>query len=218
MFRYIFDRRKTRGLLLQALEETRKMLKREEKMFSTAVESLMYNREADIDLHRYDVEINRGEKIVRRMMLEHLTVNPKQDLPACLVLISIVIDVERIGDYTKSIFELGRLYEQELSTDKYVEECDKMRQLIHPMFQQTIDAFIESRLDEAKEVMEMHKKIKANCDQLIKDVVTKGSIPRGKCVVLTLLARYFRRVSAHLSNIASSVVNPFDEIGFDDEL
>ncbi|MDH5405215.1 MAG: hypothetical protein OEZ30_01605 [Candidatus Aminicenantes bacterium] len=218
MFRYIFDRRKTRGLLLQALEETRKMLKREEKMFSTAVESLMYNREADIDLHRYDVEINRGEKIVRRMMLEHLTVNPKQDLPACLVLISIVIDVERIGDYTKSIFELGRLYDEGLSTDKYVEECHKMRQLIHPMFQQTIDAFIESRLDEAKEVMEKHKKIKANCDQLIKDVVTKGSIASGKCVVLTLLARYFRRVSAHLSNIASSVVNPFDEIGFDDEL
>jgi len=218
LFRYIFDRRKTRGLLLQALEETRKMLKREEKMFSTAVESLMYNREADIDLHRYDVEINRGEKIVRRMMLEHLTVNPKQDLPACLVLISIVIDVERIGDYTKSIFELGRLYDEGLSTDKYVEECHKMRQLIHPMFQQTIDAFIESRLDEAKEVMEKHKKIKANCDQLIKDVVTKGSIASGKCVVLTLLARYFRRVSAHLSNIASSVVNPFDEIGFDDEL
>lgn len=218
MFRYIFDRRKTRGLLLQALEETRKMLKREEKMFSTAVESIMNNREADIDLHKYDVEINRGEKVVRRMMLEHLTVNPKQDLPACLVLVSIVIDVERIGDYTKSIFELGRLYENELGTDKYVEECRKMRQLIHPMFQQTIDAFIESRLDEAKEVMEKHKKIKANCDRLIKDVVIKGSVPRGKCVVLTLLARYFRRVSAHLSNIASSVVNPFDEIGFDDEL
>ena len=218
MFRYIFDRRKARGLLLQALEKTSKMLKREEKMFSTAVESLMYNREADIDLHKYDVEINRGEKIVRRMMLEHLTVNPKQDLPACLVLISIVIDVERIGDYTKSIFELGRLYDEELGSDKFVEECHKMRQLIHPMFQQTIDAFIDSRLDEAKEVMEMHKKIKANCDRLIKDVVTKDSIPRGKCVVLTLLARYFRRVSAHLSNIASSVVNPFDEIGFDDEL
>jgi len=218
LFRYIFDRRKARGLLLQALEKTSKMLKREEKMFSTAVESLMYNREADIDLHKYDVEINRGEKIVRRMMLEHLTVNPKQDLPACLVLISIVIDVERIGDYTKSIFELGRLYDEELGSDKFVEECHKMRQLIHPMFQQTIDAFIDSRLDEAKEVMEMHKKIKANCDRLIKDVVTKDSIPRGKCVVLTLLARYFRRVSAHLSNIASSVVNPFDEIGFDDEL
>ncbi len=218
MFRYIFDRRKTRGLLLHALEETKKMLKREEKMFSTAVESIMYNREADIDLEQYDIEINRGEKGVRRMMLEHLTVNPKQDLPACLVLISIVIDVERIGDYTKSILELGRLYEQELGSDKYVEECHKMRQLIHPMFQQTIDAFIESRLDEAKEVMEKHKKIKANCDRLIKDVVTKGSVPRGKCVVLTLLARYFRRVSAHLSNIASSVVNPFDEIGFDDEL
>ncbi|TKJ31684.1 hypothetical protein CEE39_07070 [bacterium (candidate division B38) B3_B38] len=217
MFRYIFDRRKARGLLLQALEETRKMLKREEKMFSTAVDSLMYNREADIDLHKYDVEINRGEKVVRRMMLEHLTVNPKQDLPACLVLISIVIDVERIGDYTKSIFELGRLYDEELGSDKYVEECHEMRQLIHPMFQQTIDAFIDSRLDEAKEVMEKHKKIKANCDRLIKDVVTEGTIPRGKCVVLILLARYFRRVSAHLSNIASSVVNPFNEIGFDDE-
>ena len=217
MFRYILERRKTRGLLLQALEETRGMLKREEKMFSAAVDSLMYNREADIDLNQYDKEINRGEKMVRRMMLEHLTVNPKQDLPACLVLISIVIDVERIGDYSKSIFELGRLYDEELVSDKYVDECHKMRQMIHPMFQQTIDGFIESRLDEAKGVMDKHKEIKANCDRLIRALVTDGDLPGGKSVVLTLLARYFRRVSAHLSNIASSVVNPFDEIGFDDE-
>lgn len=217
MFRYIFERRKTRGLLLQALEETRSMLQREERMFSAAVESMMYNREADIDLHQYDREINRGEKVVRRMMLEHLTVNPKQDLPACLVLISIVIDVERIGDYTKSIFELGRLYDEELSSDKYVDECCKMHQMIHPMFQQTIDAFIDSRLDEATEVMERHKEIKANCDQLIRALVTEADLPHEKCLVLTLLSRYFRRVSAHLSNIASSVVNPFDEIGFDDE-
>jgi len=217
VFRYIFEGRKTRGLLLRALEETRSMLKREEKMFSAAVDSLMCNCEADIDLDQYDKEINRGEKVVRRMMLEHLIVNPKQDLPACLVLISIVIDVERIGDYTKSIFELGRLYEEELGSDKYVDQCHKMRQMIHPMFQQTIDAFIESRLNEATAVMEKHKKIKANCDQLIRALVTDGDLPVGKSVVLTLLSRYFRRVSAHLSNIASSVVNPFDELGFDDE-
>ncbi len=217
MFRYIFEGRKRRGLLLRALEETRSMLKREEKMFSAAVDSLMYNREAEIDLTQYDKEINRGEKVVRRMMLEHLAVNPKQDLPACLVLISIVIDVERIGDYTKSIFELGRLYDEELGSDKYVDQCHKMRQMIHPMFQQTIDAFIESRLAEAKEVMEKHKRIKSNCDQLIRVLVADGELPRERIVVLTLLSRYFRRVSAHLSNIASSVVNPFDELGFDDE-
>jgi len=217
VFRYIFEGRKRRGLLLRALEETRSMLKREEKMFSAAVDSLMYNREAEIDLTQYDKEINRGEKVVRRMMLEHLAVNPKQDLPACLVLISIVIDVERIGDYTKSIFELGRLYDEELGSDKYVDQCHKMRQMIHPMFQQTIDAFIESRLAEAKEVMEKHKRIKSNCDQLIRVLVADGELPRERIVVLTLLSRYFRRVSAHLSNIASSVVNPFDEIGFDDE-
>jgi hypothetical protein len=33
-------------------------------------------------------------------------------------------------------------------------------------------------------------------------------------VTTVLYLRYLKRVSAHLKNIASSVVNPFDRIGF----
>jgi len=33
-------------------------------------------------------------------------------------------------------------------------------------------------------------------------------------VIYTLLSRYLKRVSSHLKNIASSVVNPFPRMGF----
>jgi phosphate uptake regulator len=61
-----------------------------------------------MDIAEKDETINVGERMVRRMVAQHLTINPEQDLPSSLVLISIVHDVERIGDYTKGLIELSR--------------------------------------------------------------------------------------------------------------
>ncbi len=39
-------------------------------------------------------------------------------------------------------------------------------------------------------------------------------LPCKEAVTTALYVRFLKRVSAHLMNIASSVVNPFDRIGF----
>ena len=72
--------------------------------------------------------------------------------------------------------------------------------------------------DEAKarEVMSEHWWISRKCDDTIVTLIEKDD-PGISCrdaVTLALYMRYLKRVSAHLMNIASSVVNPFDRIGF----
>ncbi len=215
MFKTLISRREKTKLLYQAFKETEKMLQREVKMFSAAVDSLMLDKPADIDIPSYDKEINLGERMVRRMILEHLTFNPKQDLPASLVLISTVIDIERIGDYTKSILEIAELYKGTLVSGKYAEQCALMKTEILKMFGLTIDAFIKSDMKKAQKVMDMHQNVKATCDRILSALFREKNMQRDRIITVTLASRYYRRVSAHLSNIVSSVIQPFDKLGFE---
>lgn len=215
MFKNLISRREKTRLLYQAFKETEKMLQREVKMFTAAVDSLMLNKPAGIDIPSYDKEINLGERMVRRMILQHLAFHPKQDLPASLVLISIVIDIERIGDYTKSILEIAELYKGTLVSGKYANLFAQMKDDILNMFHLTIEAFIKSDLKKAEQVMTMHQKVKATCDEIISDLFKEKKMKRDRIITITLASRYYRRVSAHLSNIVSSVIQPFDKLGFD---
>jgi phosphate transport system protein len=215
MFKALISRREKTKLLYQAFKETEKMLQREVKMFSAAVDSLMLDKPSDIDIPSYDKEINLGERMVRRMIVEHLAFNPKQDLPASLVLISTVIDIERIGDYTKSILEIAELYKGKLVSGKYAEQCALMKTEILKMFDLTIDAFIKSNMKKAQKVMDMHQNVKATCDSVLSALFREKKMQRNRIITITLASRYYRRVSAHLSNIVSSVIQPFDKLGFE---
>ena len=53
-----------------------------------------------------DDVVDDGERMVRRTILQHLTVNPQQDLVASLILVSMVQDAERIGDFARGMAEL----------------------------------------------------------------------------------------------------------------
>lgn len=44
------------------------------------------------------------------------------------------------------------------------------------------------------------------------------SLSRGDTVTLALYVRYLKRVAAHLSNVLSSVLNPFELIGYREPL
>ena len=51
-------------------------------------------------------------------------------------------------------------------------------------------------------------------------LIVRRAIPDLVCneaVSTALYVRFLKRISAHLMNIASSVVNPFDRIGFRDD-
>jgi phosphate transport system protein len=61
-----------------------------------------------------DKQVNRFERDVRRKVMTHLTVCGPADLAAGLVLVNVVIDIERIADYAKNIFDLARYHPRRL--------------------------------------------------------------------------------------------------------
>ena len=114
--------------LSQAFERSREMLRVDKEMFEEASRSLRERDDArlEIDIYAKDQLINAYEREVRRKVFTHLVVSGDSDLHAGLVLASVVIDIERIGDYTKNIVELALHHPQRLSCGPFEDDVKKI--------------------------------------------------------------------------------------------
>lgn len=165
------------------------------------------------NLYSTDRKINEAEQKIRRRLMEHLTIEPGVDVAASLVFMSIVKDAERIGDYAKNIFEVALLREEGFHEDECTQTLKEIQEEVMGNFQKTRQAFAEAELRKAQAIMENHHKIAVRCEELIR-TMAKKELPSNKGICYTLLSRYFKRVSAHLANIASAIVNPVEKIDF----
>lgn len=195
-------------LIDQAREETIAMMEKAQEVFVIAWGALTEGKDPD-RLAKLDQDINGGERLVRRLVIEHLTLNPEQDLAYSLTLVSIIHDVERLGDYAKSIVELSEWTSKPLPSDGPGAECRALYAEILLMFEMSIEGIRNDDEAKASEVMARHREIKSRTDA----ITAAGLDGEGsEDVLAVLVSRYLRRISAHLSNVVSSIVNPFDLI------
>jgi phosphate uptake regulator len=84
------------------------------------------------------------------------------------------------------------------------------------MFEDLVPALKDSDEELARGILRSHKSVSGRVErglQLLRsDQVLKGQ--SGRAVTAALYLRYLKRVSAHLKNVATSVVNPFHRIGY----
>ena len=212
MFANLLGNSNSPGLIHDALGEVYRMLQQEEGMFASASDAFLTGEVPTLDLAKQDQDINLGERLVRRLVIEHLTLNPQQDLPISLALISIIHDVERIGDYTKSLAELAQLRPPIMQNGIYADQSREIQAAISPLFATTLEAFKESDEELAREVMEKHRAIKELTDKILQDALADPTSQKD-ALFYSVGSRFFRRISAHLSNIASSICNAFDQLG-----
>ncbi|MEO0091227.1 MAG: PhoU domain-containing protein [candidate division WOR-3 bacterium] len=204
---------KKSSLLTEAIKETNKMLEMTKDMYIFSLRVLMDNEKEVADIYKIDQELNQMQISVRRKVLEHLSINPRQDITSSLILVTIVVDIERIGDYAKNLIELAHHYPEKLCGPY----CDRIRNFeleITKNFINTIKAFKEVDVELGQKVMEAHAKLAPEIEHLIEDILNDGTLPGREAVIYALLARFLKRVSAHLKNVASSVVNPFHRLGY----
>ncbi len=218
MFKEIFDLFRKENQLAQAFERSREMLSEDREMFVAASSSLRQKDDArlEIDIYAKDQLINAYEREVRRKVLTHLSVGDQPDLHAALVLSSIVIDIERIGDYTKNIVELALHHPRRLHCGPFEVEIAKIETTVKTMFELLIDALPEADEPKAREVMSEHWWIARKSDEIVNKMIDaeEDLLPSREAVTTAMYARFLKRISAHLKNIASSIVNPFESIGF----
>lgn len=206
----------TQSILVEsAFREFSGMLKRAAEMHELAMAALLDNAPLDADLDQMDDQIDAGEASIRRRVLEHLSLNPNKDLVASLVLISMVQDAERIGDFARGLGDLPALARSPRG-GVFADELRRLDERIRPLFDTCADAFRNDDADKARRVVEAHPRIKA----ALADYITRlaaSDLRADMAIVYAATARILQRISAHLSNIASSVVQPFDRIRHDDE-
>jgi phosphate uptake regulator len=215
MFQQLFGSGKRSTLVEAAFEDVSTMLRQSAKMLDHSLAALLDNEELQVDLDHMDDVVDEGERMVRRTILEHLSVNPQQDLVASLILVSMVQDAERIGDFSRGlgeIVQLARSPRQGVLADRLRALANRLR----PLFEVCEKAFREDDSEQAAFVIHEHSELKKALIEYTKDVAA-SDLSADMAIVYATGARILRRISAHLSNIASTVVQPYDRIRHGDE-
>jgi phosphate uptake regulator len=216
MWKKILAGLKGSGLNRQAFDEALLMLEASYSMHRDAVAALHEKGILVADIYERDRQLNKYERSVRRKILTHFSVSPAPDINLGLVLTSIVIDIERIGDYTKNIVELAVALPEVFDGGELHEEVLALEVIVDGMFRDILPALRNSDVDLARTIFQQHKNLSGRVErglQLLRsDQVLGGQ--SGRAVTAALYLRYLKRVSAHLKNIATSVLNPYYRIGY----
>lgn len=218
MFKQIFAVWKREGLLNQALECTEQMFDLAAENFRASTQGLIENLDTKkANIYMTDRQINDCEKKVRRKVLEHLTINPKQDLSSSLILITVVKDLERIGDYVKNIVELSYHYPQKLPRNTYTTKLIEISGHLREILVDSKRVFMEADLDKAKSYYAFYREVTQKTDGITEQLFEEKEISVREAIICALFSRYLKRISAHLANILSTVINPFHLVGYGPE-
>jgi phosphate uptake regulator len=204
------------GLCQEAFEEALLMLDTSHGMFGDAVGALHKKGVLVDDIYERDRQLNKFERSVRRKIVTHLSVSSKPDVNMGLVITAIVIDIERIGDYAKNISELAVGLEEPFDALELDGEVQRLEALVERNFTDLPPALQESDEDRARGILERHKEINGSVERHLTALREGKALvgDSGRAVTTALYLRYLKRMSAHLKNVATSVVNPYHRIGF----
>jgi phosphate transport system protein len=218
MFKEIFSALRGGESLDRAFEQFVEMLGHAHWMFMRAndvLRGLATPSEVQDAIYSRDQAINELERSIRRKILRHLVINAGSDVPACLALMSVAKDAERIGDYCKNVFEVGRFYTQGFHVPAYHDRVDAIRQKTRELFPVVIEAFRDSDDKKARQAIRTAGEIRGECDTIIEQLLRQEiPVQTHEAVAYSLLARHYKRVAAHLGNISTAVLGRLEDLDF----
>ncbi|NHZ87111.1 MAG: hypothetical protein GWP19_14770 [Planctomycetia bacterium] len=211
---------KSDDLLTQAWDNSYEMLQLSREMFIQSVTMLrkQSKQKTLVALKKRDREINEFHRNIRRKVMTHLVLQKDStDIPNGLVLINMVVDIERVGDYCKNILDLAISTPKSFKPEKISIELKAIEDEVIKRFDQTMEAIHSQDSEVAKELIATHRKMVAKSSDKLADQILKGKITfnsESKAAAVVLYARYLKRIGSHLTNIMTTLVNPFEAIGY----
>lgn len=218
MIKEILDVFRSDSLMERAYNRSFEMLYLTQEMFLEAKRVLRETEEnnLDIDIDDQDSEVNKYQRDVRKDVFTHLALGGNEELASGLALVSIVIDIERIGDFTKNIAAIAKNYNQKLHGGVFEERLVKLEDAVEDSFKRAIKIFEESDEDAGRELIKEYKWVSKETDNMIDSLIREEDpdFSSGRAAALTMYFRSLKRTHSHLRNVVTSVVNPFHRIGF----
>ena len=206
--------------LSQAWTSSNEMLHLSHEMFTDSVNALRSGEKNKVikSIKLRDEEINQYHRDIRKKVVTYYSVSKDvTNINSGLVLINMVVDIERVGDYTKNILDLAKYYPKKLRSEKISEDLRIIEQAVIERFQNTVNAVEEMDEIAAKELIKSYRNdLGKLSDNLVASSIS-GDLKIGEehmASSMVLYARYLKRIGAHLKNITSVVINPFESIGY----
>jgi len=219
MFKNLLSFWKGKDFLSEVFGEFKDMLDDSEIMFRSVCGHLLDNVDTpDLkeNIYAIDKKVNHLQKQIRRRVVEHLTLQPTVNVTACLLLMSVVKDAERLGDYAKNLYQVSEFLEKPIDRVLFGQYFDDLDKEILKLFTQTKDAFIETDEEKARSTWGYHRRINTTCDKIV-ETLARSDLTVNEAVCFALIARYFKRIVSHLVNIATSVILPLSDLDYFDE-
>ena len=211
---------KSEDSLSQAWTSSNEMFHLSHEMFTDSINALRSGEKNKVikSIKLRDEEINQYHRDIRKKVVTHYSVSKDvTNINSGLVLINMVIDIERVGDYTKNILDLAKYYPKKLKSEKISKDLRTIEQAVIERFQNTVNAVEEMDEIAAKELIKSYRSDLGNLsDNLVASSIS-GELEIGEehmASSMVLYARYLKRIGAHLKNITSVVINPFESIGY----
>ena len=220
VFKNLVNIWKSEDSLSQAWTSSNEMLTLSHVMFTDSIGALRSGEKNKVikSIKQRDTDINKYQRDIRKKVVTYYSISKDvTNLDSGLLLINMVVDIERIGDYTKNILDLAKHHPKKLVSEKISDDLRVVEKAVIERFGNTIKAVEEMDEEMSKELIKSYRSdLGKLSDNLVASSIS-GKLQIGeehKASSMVLYARYLKRIGAHLKNITSVVVNPFESIGY----
>ena len=211
---------KSEDSLSQAWASSNEMLTLSHEMFVDSVNALRSGEKNKVikSIKQRDTDINEYHRDIRKKVVTYYSISKDvTNIHSGLVLINMFVDIERLGDYTKNILDLAKHHPEKLISENISDDLRVIEKAVIGRFGDTIKAVEKMDEEIAKDLIKSYRNdLGKLSDSLVASSIS-GNLQIGeehKASSMVLYARYLKRIGAHLKNITSVVVNPFESVGY----
>ena len=165
-------------------------------------------------IYAMDIEINKLERSIRKRIITHLSLSGSE-VEYCLLLMSIVKDAERVGDYIKNISEVSELGGSPVPEGAIRSELEQLISTSHSMLAAAPQIVQADDSSAALEQLTTGKSVSKRTDRLLVELA-KSDFTVTQTTSMVLLTRFHKRLCGHVMNILSSMVMPLHKVDFFD--
>lgn len=170
-----------------------------------------------VAVHDRDVDLNKLQRRLRKQVIAHLTLNTsRRDAQHGLLWMSLVKDVERIGDYCKNLVEIYEEGGAPLPQDENSATLREIRGVVEELCREAHPVLESSDSSRALELIRRGRESNRLCDELVRRI-SRGPYDAATTTTLALGTRYYKRIQSHILNVFTSVVMPLHKLDYYDE-